>query len=203
MEGMLSSMRLLVLRANMHKRCPGCKVYRANFEFGRRSGSRSHQLRGQCKGCEANKQRIRLQDPVQKLKAIEYEKNNRDKAAIRAQRWRERNPEKAKESQRKSGPEALRRWREKNGPAVQRAKESTRLRQRGLRNKESQEYYHIIKYDGCSYCSNSFEHIDHIEPTVDGGSHEWHNLTSSCAFCNMSKSSRTLLNFLLYKRRPE
>ena len=41
------------------------------------------------------------------------------------------------------------------------------------------------------------EHVDHIQPIARGGTGSWDNLTAACAFCNGSKNSRTLLDFML------
>jgi hypothetical protein len=45
---------------------------------------------------------------------------------------------------------------------------------------QSVEYVNILKLDPCSYCGGSL----------------WSNLTSSCAFCNQSKSALSLIRFL-------
>jgi 5-methylcytosine-specific restriction endonuclease McrA len=58
-------------------------------------------------------------------------------------------------------------------------------------------YPAILLGDPCSYCGAPAEHIDHIVPLRRGGSGDWDNLTAACAACNMSKSTKSLLAFML------
>jgi hypothetical protein len=58
-------------------------------------------------------------------------------------------------------------------------------------------YPAILMGDPCSYCGAPAEHIDHIVPLARGGSGDWDNLTASCAACNLSKSAKSLLDFML------
>jgi hypothetical protein len=60
-----------------------------------------------------------------------------------------------------------------------------------------QEMAPILYGDPCSYCDGRAEHIDHIVPKFSGGDRTWENLTGACGRCNSSKSTRSLLFFLL------
>jgi 5-methylcytosine-specific restriction endonuclease McrA len=64
-------------------------------------------------------------------------------------------------------------------------------------------YALILRCDPCSYCGAPGEHLDHIVAVSRGGGHVWDNLTSACTHCNVSKYSASLLEFLLYRQRPQ
>lgn len=51
--------------------------------------------------------------------------------------------------------------------------------------------------DGCSYCSQPADTLDHIVPRINGGGDDWSNLTGACRSCNSAKKDRDLLGFLL------
>ncbi len=56
----------------------------------------------------------------------------------------------------------------------------------------------IIYHDICCYCGAVDDPtVDHIVPLVNGGTHEWSNLTTACKSCNSKKRSKSLLHFLL------
>ncbi len=46
----------------------------------------------------------------------------------------------------------------------------------------------------CQYCgkTTSFLTVDHVIPKHLGGTHEWSNLVTACAFCNHKKGGRSL-----------
>lgn len=66
-------------------------------------------------------------------------------------------------------------------------------------------FYEIILLgDPCAYCGVApigFPGPDHIEPFHIGGGGEWENLTAACRECNSSKSSASLLLWLLESSR--
>jgi 5-methylcytosine-specific restriction endonuclease McrA len=53
----------------------------------------------------------------------------------------------------------------------------------------------VFRRDGyrCQYCGQYTTRLtlDHVVPKVQGGTHEWENLTSACPQCNRHKGSRT------------
>lgn len=53
----------------------------------------------------------------------------------------------------------------------------------------------VFERDGyaCVYCGSGRDlHCDHVDPVVRGGGHNIENLVTSCATCNLSKSSKTV-----------
>lgn len=127
--------------------------------------------------------------------------------------WRRRNPNYASEW-RAAHPgyqtAKANEWRFKNPEAQKRIEhryyannrakviERNTSRSRGLRSASSQtlDYRLILTCDPCSYCGSPTTDIDHIEPVRLGGSNEWHNLTAACGFCNSSKGTKRLLEFM-------
>jgi len=58
------------------------------------------------------------------------------------------------------------------------------------------------EYGGyCPYCNQKIDdgHIDHIVPVIKGGTNDRDNLVYCCATCNMSKGSKSLLEFMIYR----
>jgi len=61
----------------------------------------------------------------------------------------------------------------------------------------------ILEHDPCcAYCGSLItlenpRNIDHIDPTISGGTGEWDNLTNACQSCNLRKARKSLLIFLL------
>lgn len=72
----------------------------------------------------------------------------------------------------------------------------------------------VIERDAftCSYCYSEGEpdrdadgqawHIDHALPVSRGGRTHPNNLTLSCTRCNLSKGSKTPVEFMRYRNRP-
>jgi 5-methylcytosine-specific restriction endonuclease McrA len=129
--------------------------------------------------------------PLRKNHTAEYK---RAKAAERAARYRDRDPDRAREQNRRSAkgmdPAMRRRWNLHN-----------RLRRRGAAlTDEAREYVEILRRDPCCYCGVAAQHIDHIEPLINGGTSDSANLTSACGSCNTRKGGRSLLAFLMARQ---
>lgn len=61
---------------------------------------------------------------------------------------------------------------------------------------------HVLKQRPCEYCGDApFEHLEHRTPLARGGSGHWHNITSSCAACNLRKATKTEDEFKAILRR--
>jgi 5-methylcytosine-specific restriction endonuclease McrA len=71
-----------------------------------------------------------------------------------------------------------------------------------LRNYDhaARDYVAILALDPCCYCGVASDHIDHIEPISCGGPNTSDNLTAACMPCNVVKSAKPLLHFLLARR---
>lgn len=67
---------------------------------------------------------------------------------------------------------------------------------------ESAEYRAILRGDPCAYCGAPSTAIDHILPTVEGGSDRWENLAPVCKGCNSRKRTRSVLTVLLSRMAP-
>jgi hypothetical protein len=62
---------------------------------------------------------------------------------------------------------------------------------------ETWDFVQIIRRDPCSYCGGPGGTRDHIVPMSDEGPNHWSNYTGACQSCNLSKSDKPLLTFLL------
>lgn len=54
----------------------------------------------------------------------------------------------------------------------------------------------------CVYCGAPYEHADHVIPRASGGPDTAHNLVPACAPCNLSKSDRPVLDWLVSSDSP-
>lgn len=122
---------------------------------------------------------------------------HRDKRRAYARRWRTENPSKSNL--------ASRRW-EKAHPEQRRAQDA---RRRALKASAPQgnlaaaaAYEQILREGICELCGSKGPiEIDHIEPLSKGGAHDWMNMAGLCKSCNSSKGDKSLLHFLLDRRR--
>jgi len=124
-------------------------------------------------------------------------------------RYRERNPEKARESTAKyaAKPEVkaakairMKAWR---GANPERSRQYVRDYQRRRRStvvgdiREIEAWMRVLECDPCVYCGGPGGEIDHIVALARGGNHSVDNLTGACKSCNSSKQTAGLLRFML------
>lgn len=72
----------------------------------------------------------------------------------------------------------------------------------GFLRRDLPEVRRFLK-DKCRFCSKDLGgggHIDHLTPVARGGSHEPSNLTICCKECNLAKTSKSLEEFLEWRR---
>lgn len=82
--------------------------------------------------------------------------------------------------------------------------EKSRRRRAALRGatiegtkQELKDWCRLILNDPCAYCGGPSTSIDHVVPIDKGGVHGASNLVGACERCNKSKSTESLLFFLL------
>lgn len=68
---------------------------------------------------------------------------------------------------------------------------------------ETAEYVAILRGDPCVYCGAPMKHIDHIVAFSLDGPTEWTNLAPACLPCNVRKSKRSVLGFMLLRLQEE
>lgn len=131
--------------------------------------------RGDCAICHRESQRARYRsNPVRYAQeASDYQRRNRAARTAAQKDWRHRNKARYNEM----------------------TVAGHRRRTFGV-DAESYEYSALIRRDPCCYCGRRGGSIDHIEPSVKGGTNEWANLTGACRRCNSWKRDRPLLLFL-------
>lgn len=126
--------------------------------------------------------------------------NRRKASREHQQRWRAANPELARSLRREQmnsyGPEYRKKWNNYNRAKRKNAEMNMTKEDREL----SLEYKKIISLDPCVYCGAPHEHNDHIQPVSKAGTDHWYNIAPACADCNLSKTDKLLLHFLLEKK---
>jgi 5-methylcytosine-specific restriction endonuclease McrA len=164
------------------KVCTKCGVEKSVEDFSRRSNRPSGRASA-CKVCDSARGRKRA-------------KENPERHRENARRWRERNPGRAAEHQVA--------WVERNYDqhlAVARYRAHERRAQVRNPDEDTRTYMVIAEGDPCAYCGGPGGSLDHISSLVDGGQHDWTNLTGACQRCNKSKGAKPLLEYLLYRSR--
>jgi len=128
-------------------------------------------------------------------------RSQRDRILARNRRWREANPDYWRK------PEIVernRQWQRDHAARMREINNASRRRRRArlaggaVSEVDATEVYiPILRLDPCAYCGGPAGDIDHIEAVSTGGSHVWHNMTSSCRSCNATKYNASLLTALL------
>lgn len=138
-----------------------------------------------------------------------YYKENSEKVRKRNKCYREENYEEVREREkryreenRREVLEGKKRYREENSEKLRGMDRRRReLQHHAMRSAPyAEEYVALIAKDPCSYCGGEREHIDHIIPLSKGGTGDWDNLAPACARCNLSKGTKSPLEFLLARR---
>lgn len=112
---------------------------------------------------------------------------NRDREAAKRRKWHQDNREQSRAISRAY-------YKANTEKVLQRTNHAHRAR---ITSSEGLlDWINILKADPCSYCGQLMQEIDHIESLSQGGSHSWDNLTSACRYCNRSKHTKSLLEFL-------
>ena len=103
-------------------------------------------------------------------------------------KWRERNPEKAREL----GRNKTARYRARRAAVTVVLVTSEQLNQK-------------LRYWGgkCWMCGGAFEHWDHVKPISKGGAHILANLRPACASCNFHKHAKWPLGALTLNQTEE
>jgi 5-methylcytosine-specific restriction endonuclease McrA len=66
-----------------------------------------------------------------------------------------------------------------------------------VNDNDAGRYRAALAADPCPYCGGPTDTAEHVDPTSRGGAFDWTNLVHACADCNVAKSDKTLLAFLL------
>lgn len=150
------------------KYCPTCKEDKLESSFSK-SATR-------CKSCDA-------------VARKKYAEKNRAKELARKKKWRDENKDARKEYQRKYQKDNLFRWNQSEAK-----RKATKLNN-GIFEISDKEIINLYNTP-CAYCGSTNNiSLDHIVPLSRGGSHSIGNLISACMPCNLSKNSKTIMEW--------
>lgn len=204
------------------KRCPRCGLIKPRADF-YASKKASDGLAGYCKECtKASANEWDKAHPAEKAARDhrQYERNpeRRRKTRERLDRWKQENPERARECARVRSAVWVARnpLRAKENQKRYRSSEEVKKKRRELarlpetkeaRNKRkkfersllaSLEWFTILNEFRfcCAYCgAEEPSTIDHIDPISGGGEHRIGNVVPCCRSCNSSKNARAFSVF--------
>lgn len=176
------------------KLCPRCGATKPLEEFGRNAQQKSGRA-VYCRPCgtaltrawrEKNRERARIR------RASEYQAN-REKAIEQAAAWVRANPERARAHQAKFRKENRDYYKAKG---QERRALLASVTVEPFTRTELLESYAQRDLAGCTYCGGPYEHDDHVVPLARGGLHTIENLVPACAWCNCSKGTKLVAEWL-------
>jgi len=157
------------------KTCGTCKVLKQDIFFSN-SNSTKDKLCRRCKEC----------DSVARKK---YYENNTEKELQRKKNWRENNKDFLKEYQQKYQSNNMHRWIEYTN------RRRTMALNNGVFYISKNELLKIYN-SPCIYCGSLLNiTLDHVIPISRGGTHGIGNIAAACKNCNLSKSSKTIMEW--------
>lgn len=127
----------------------------------------------------------------------------------RNRKYRRKNPGRANASNQKwraANIEVVRAWNKQYYQADPTKSYAKAARRRsGQRGSFSREEWSERKFEfgnRCAYCLQlTVLTLDHVSPLVAGGAHDEGNIVPACLSCNSAKQDKTLLQFLLYRKK--
>ena len=204
-----------------HKTCSKCEVSQQTGNFTNDKSTKDGKCL-QCKSCQKNYREINQLKLIEKNQLWRkansqrvknynklYRQENHDKVVAATRAWYLANREKQSASSKAwyeaNKETATARWRSwaKNNPDILRANE----RRRRARKQKAKTYLITAKdaerilSKPCLYCGIPSEHLDHVIPLSRGGDHSIGNLVGACGPCNLSKGSRTVTEWRVWKLR--
>lgn len=173
------------------KRCTHCGEFKPLDLFYRHP---TGWYRARCRQCESAASSV-------------YGKAHREQRRVVEQAYRDRNSdarnarerERYAQGSRVAHRERVARWRAANSELYLVAARRYASKRRALKkggDADGAAFIDVLLDDPCSYCGQSAESVDHIEPLIRGGANDWTNLTAACLSCNASKRERPLLVWL-------
>lgn len=125
-----------------------------------------------------------------------WNQSNPEPAKKRSAAWRLANPERAQAS--------VTAWVVTHRAQSQNIKKRNKIKRKlAIDSSESllsnSEWMEILEYHSflCFYCDAPWEHMDHFVPLSKGGTHTADNVVPACAPCNLRKSNKNPMEFLL------
>lgn len=185
------------------KPCKKCKETKPVDSFHKWSLSKDGKA-DWCKSCRSahsKKPDIRQAD---KERYKQWYEANKPKALASSKQWQHDNREKYRANMRKAARKA---YAANPLKFINRAHEA-RIERWAIYDSaenpitEQQWADRLVEFeDCCAYCHKPSERLqqDHIQPISKGGQHTYDNVVPACAFCNASKGSKSLLEFIAYQ----
>ena len=194
----------------LSKKCKTCQEWKM-FDGFNTFGLSKDGLSYDCKSCVSvrNKQIWRANTPRYMRTKKRWEEQNKDRIRAREKQRRLDDPIKYSLQQKQYRIKNIEKIREKERRYGQENREKVRLQaaKRRARKKNNKVFKVIDKdlrkllNDPCIYCGGPAEHIEHKIPISRGGPHGIGNLAPSCANCNLTKHTKFVYEFKIWRKR--
>ena len=175
-----------------YKTCTKCGQTKTTDNYYKSKNS----LNAACKSCHCEQ-------------SMAWQKANKERFAAYKKQWQRDNPDKIfayVSKYRADKPEQVKKWRSDWGDNNLHKSREYRLRKKQIKTDNqiglitARDIQRILQQP-CLYCGLQASHVDHIFPLSRGGSHTIGNLAPSCSQCNLSKSTKTIMEWRVWKRR--
>ena len=185
---------------SQYKLCSLCNQTLSFDFFGKDKSTRSG-LKSSCKTCRNKKAKDDYTE--RRDYYIEYALINKDKRAENTRNWYNKNKARKlilERLRKEKNPEATRkrlRSHRQNNPEMYRnysGKRRSLLLASKFYRVENADLKKIMR-NPCLYCGEPSEHLEHILPLQRGGLHKIGNLAAACKRCNLSKGSKTIMEW--------
>jgi hypothetical protein len=185
--------------SGMEKVCAGCGVSKPSIEGFHADKRRKDGRRRVCKECNIERVRAWQSAHPERVKALNaaWRRGHPEAGRVLNTRWRREH--------RESRNAASAEWRRghPDGVRARNARYNARKRAYSGTNYTAADVATLLvdQHGLCAYCGGimSVYHVDHIEPISRGGGNGADNICLACPPCNLEKSNKRLLEWLLRK----
>lgn len=180
------------LTMNNSKTCSKCQQVKSLDFFYRSKGY----IYSACKACHSKQ-------------SMEWQQKNKDAFRAYKKQWQRTNSTKIYEyvtKYRSDKTAQVKEWRSDWEKRNSHKSREYRVRKKNLKSRLdttliTDKDIRKLLQQPCLYCGAKAEHVDHVFPLSRGGAHTLGNLAPACSKCNLSKATKTIMEWRIWKIR--
>jgi 5-methylcytosine-specific restriction endonuclease McrA len=140
---------------------------------------------------------------------MKWQRENRDVFQAYKRQWQRDNSDKIYgyvTKYKSDKPQQVKKWRREWEQKNSHKSREYRVRKKSVKSKvvtglvTDNDIRRLLRLP-CLYCGGTAEHVDHVFPLSRGGAHTLGNLAPACLKCNLSKSTKTIMEWRIWKMR--